>query len=42
MGHILAKISKELGLGAKAPRVDTELYKMRLYDKGAMFKAHQE
>lgn len=35
MGHILAKISKELG-------VDAELYKMLLYDKGAMFKAHQD
>lgn len=42
MGHILAKISKELGLGSKAPKVDAELYKMLLYDKGAMFKAHQE
>ena len=42
MGHILAKISKELGLGSKAPRVDAELYKMLLYNKGAMFKAHQE
>lgn len=42
MRHILAKISKELGLGSKALRVDAELYKMLLYDKGAMFKAHQD
>jgi hypothetical protein len=42
MGHILAKVSNELGLGSKAPRVDAELYKMLLYDKGAMCKAHEE
>jgi hypothetical protein len=39
---IVAKVSAGLGVDATGKGVSAELYKMLLYDKGAMFKPHQE
>jgi hypothetical protein len=39
---IVAKVSAGLGVDATGKGVSAELYKMLLYDEGAMFKPHQE
>lgn len=39
---IVRKASEELGVAGGPQRVRAELYKMLLYEKGAMFKTHQE
>jgi hypothetical protein len=39
---IVAKVSAGLGVDATGKGVAAELYKMLLYDEGAMFKPHQE
>lgn len=39
---IVAKVSAGLGIDAASRGVRAELYKMLLYEKGAMFKPHQE
>jgi len=36
------KVSAGLGVDASGKGVSAELYKMLLYDNGAMFKPHQE
>lgn len=37
---IIAKVSKDLGVSSGTGGLRAELYKMLLYEKGAMFKAH--
>lgn len=39
---IVVKVSKGLGVDPAGNGVSAELYKMLLYDEGAMFKPHQE
>lgn len=39
---IVAKVSAGLGVDATGNGVSAELYKMLLYDEGALFKPHQE
>lgn len=39
---IVAKVSAGLGVSAAGNGVSAHLYKMLLYDEGAMFKPHQE
>jgi hypothetical protein len=39
---IVAKVSEGLGVDAAGKGVTAQLYKLLLYDEGAMFKAHQE
>jgi hypothetical protein len=39
---VVEKVSAGLGVNATGKGVSAELYKMLLYDKGAMFKPHQE
>jgi hypothetical protein len=39
---IVAKVSAGLGVNATGKGVTAQLYKLLLYDKGAMFKPHQE
>lgn len=39
---IVAKVSTGLGVDSSGKGVSAELYKMLLYDEGAMFKPHQE
>ncbi|KAE9367525.1 hypothetical protein N431DRAFT_348602 [Stipitochalara longipes BDJ] len=39
---IVAKVSEGLGIDLAGTGVRAELYKMLLYDKGAMFKPHQD
>ena len=41
LNHIVEKVARELGL-PRGREVYAELYKMLLYEEGAMFKAHQE
>lgn len=38
----MAKVAAGLGVDKTGRGVTAELYKMLLYDEGAMFKAHQE
>ena len=40
--EIVVKVSAGLGVDASGKGVSAELYKLLLYDKGAMFKPHQE
>lgn len=42
VNSIVAKVSEGLGVDATGTAVSAELYKMLLYDEGAMFKPHQE
>jgi hypothetical protein len=42
LDSIVAKLSAGLGANATCDSVSAELYKMLLYDKGLMFKQHQE
>jgi len=39
---VVAKVSAGLGVDATGNGVSAELYKMLLYDEGALFKPHQE
>ncbi|RYP06194.1 hypothetical protein DL764_003286 [Monosporascus ibericus] len=39
LDNVLRKVARELGI---SPPISAELYKMLLYEKGAMFKAHRE
>jgi hypothetical protein len=39
---IVATVAESLGIENGAETVQAELYKMLLYEKGAMFKAHKE
>ncbi|TVY62770.1 hypothetical protein LSUE1_G009132 [Lachnellula suecica] len=39
---IIKKVSAGLGVDATSNRVSAELYKMLLYDEGALFKPHQD
>ena len=38
---LVAKISEELGIASSGWNVEAQLYKMLLYEKGAMFKPHR-
>ncbi|RDW69921.1 hypothetical protein BP5796_08318 [Coleophoma crateriformis] len=40
--EIVTKVSAGLGITSYGAGVDAELYKLLLYDKGAMFKPHQD
>ncbi|KAH6672517.1 hypothetical protein B0J14DRAFT_74998 [Halenospora varia] len=42
VNSIVAKVSEGLGVDATGTAVSAELYKMLLYDEGAMFKPHQD
>jgi uncharacterized ferredoxin-like protein len=42
LGSVVAMASTGLGIHAAGMGISAELYKMLLYDKGAMFKPHQE
>jgi hypothetical protein len=42
LGSVVAMASTGLGIHAAGMGISAELYKMLLYDKGAMFKSHQE
>lgn len=42
MVFILAKVNAGLGVDPAGKGVTAELYKLLLYEEGAMFKAHQE
>ncbi len=39
---IVGKVTRELGVAGGSQNVRPEFYKMLLYEKGAMFKAHKE
>lgn len=42
LDEIVVKVSAGLGVDASGKGVSAELYKLLLYDEGAMFKPHQE
>lgn len=42
LDRVVTKAAKELGVAAGPDNVRAELYKMLLYEKGAMFKPHKE
>jgi hypothetical protein len=42
LGGVVANAAKELGVAGHPSSVQAELYKMLLYEKGAMFKPHKE
>ncbi|KAF2277392.1 uncharacterized protein EI97DRAFT_500363 [Westerdykella ornata] len=41
-GGIVKQVAKDMALNPKRPGFHAELYKMLLYERGAMFKAHQD
>ncbi|KAL8707410.1 MAG: hypothetical protein Q9220_007555 [cf. Caloplaca sp. 1 TL-2023] len=42
LNQILERVAQELGIAAGASGIRAELHKMLLYEKGAMFKPHQD
>jgi hypothetical protein len=42
LNNLVKNVTYELGIGGGPANVDTELYKMLLYEQGAIYKPHQE